>query len=83
VSKKTPDTQRMEKVFLLAIEEIERVLSRQKAITDITKTAVVTLSNYSRLKSAEIHEKALDVLLTKQRGPKLIPQKTNDGENQL
>jgi hypothetical protein len=53
----------MEVVFNLAIDEIESVLNHEKAITDVTRLAANTLSNYSRLKSTEIHDKALEIML--------------------
>ena len=34
-----------------------------KAITDVTRVAANTLSNYSRIKSTEIHDKALEIML--------------------
>jgi hypothetical protein len=55
----------MQKVFRLSIAEIEAVLSRSKAITDVTRVAANTLSNYSRIKSTEIHDKALEIMLTR------------------
>ena len=57
------DSRAMQKVFKLSIAEIEAVLSRSKAITDVTRVAANTLSNYSRIKSTEIHDKALEIML--------------------
>jgi hypothetical protein len=57
------DSMSMNRVFKLSVGEIEDVLSRKKAITDVTKVAAVTLSGYSRIKSTEIHEIALMSML--------------------
>ena len=57
------DSTKMKRVFGLAVEELENVISRKKVPTDITKIAMVTASTYSRIKSAEIHEKALEIIL--------------------
>lgn len=59
------DSSAMGKVFSLSLEEIESVLDRKKAITDVTKLASASLSNYSRIKSTEIHDKALEIMLGK------------------
>ena len=45
------DSKRMEKVFDLAITEIEAVLARKKPVTDLTRLAGASLSNYSKIKS--------------------------------
>ncbi len=57
------DSKKMSKVFLLSIAEIEEVLERKKKISDVTRVAATTLSNYARLRSAEIHDRALDVMI--------------------
>lgn len=59
------DSNAMKKVFSLSLEEIESVLDGKKAITDVTKLAACTLTNYSRVKSTEIHDKALEIMLAK------------------
>ena len=53
------DSQAMQDVFRLSLEEIRAVLSRQRKMSDVTKTAVVTLSNYTRVKATENNERAL------------------------
>jgi len=59
------DSKKMKKAFDLSVDEIEKVLDRKKPITDITKLAGVTLAAYSRVKSTEMHDKALEIMLTK------------------
>lgn len=59
------DSKAMAKVFALALKEIEIVLEGKKAITDVTKVAANTLSNYSRIKTTEIHDKALELMIAK------------------
>jgi hypothetical protein len=59
------DSKRMRKAFELSIEEIESVLQRKRAITDVTRVAANTLSNYSRVKSTEIHDKALELMVAR------------------
>jgi hypothetical protein len=61
----TADSKVMERAFKLAIQEIEEVLSRKKPITDITRVAANTVSNYSRIKSTEIHDKALELMMAR------------------
>jgi hypothetical protein len=55
-------TDQMERVFGLGIQEIENVLTGKKTITDVTRLASNTLSNYSRILSSEIHERALEFM---------------------
>lgn len=59
------ETDKMSKVFDLAVNEIEKVLSDKKAITDKTKVSVASLGVYSRLRSAEVHEEALKIMVQK------------------
>lgn len=59
------DSQLMSKAFKLAMKELEDVLDRKKPITDITKVAANTVSNYSRIKSTEIHDKALELMIAR------------------
>jgi len=59
------DTESMKAVFHLAIAEIESVLQRKKSITDVTRLAANTLSNYSRIKSSEIHNKAIELMIVR------------------
>lgn len=61
----TKDSKAMSKAFALAMKEIEDVLERKKPITDITKVAANTVSNYSRIKSTEIHDKALELMIAR------------------
>jgi len=53
------DSQSMQEVFRLSIDEIRAVLKRDRKMSDVTKTAVVTLSNYTRIKATENNERAL------------------------
>jgi len=55
----------MRKVFVLALKELEEVLERKKSITDVTRVAANTLSNYSRIKSSEVHDKALELMIAR------------------
>lgn len=59
------DSEAMKNVFHLSLGEIEKVLAGKVSITDLTKVAAGTLTNYSRIKSTEIHEKALEIMLAK------------------
>jgi hypothetical protein len=59
------DSREMKKVFRLALDEIEVVLRREKAISEVTRVAANTLSNYSRVKSTEIHDKALELMMAR------------------
>jgi len=57
------DTESMRKLFDLCVKEIEAVMDKRKTITDVTRLAANTLSNYSRLKSSEIHDKAIELMI--------------------
>lgn len=63
--KVTEDSRTMGGAFKLAMKEIEEVLERKKPITDVTKIAANTVSNYSRIKSTEIHDKALELMMAR------------------
>ena len=47
------------------MKEIEDVLDRKKSITDVTRVAANTVSNYSRIKLTEIHDKALELMIAR------------------
>jgi hypothetical protein len=66
------DTDSMQKVFELSLKEIEVVLEGNRKITDKTKLAANTLSNYSRIKSTEIHEQALRLMAQRSQNMKSI-----------
>jgi hypothetical protein len=59
------DSVAMKSVFLLSLKEIESVLKREKSITDVTKVASNSVSSYSRIKSTEIHDKALEFAMSR------------------
>jgi hypothetical protein len=61
----TEDTETWKPAFKLAAKEIEEVLSHRKLPTDLTRIASNTGSTYAKLKSAEIHDKALELLITR------------------
>ena len=61
----TEDSKTMSRAFKLAMKEIEEVLDRKKPITDITRVAANTVSNYSRIKTTEIHDKALELMIAR------------------
>lgn len=61
------DSIKMKRAFDLAVDEIENVLGRKKTITDITRLAGVTVATYSRVKSTEMHDKALEIMLSKKQ----------------
>ena len=61
----TKDSEAMEKAFSLCLKEIESVLGGERGITDLTKLAAATLGGYSRIKSTEIHDKALEIMLAR------------------
>jgi len=60
------DSKKMTKVFDLSVQEIEKVLSGKSAITDITKVASAAMATYSRVKSTEVHELALQIMMDRQ-----------------
>lgn len=59
----TKDSKAMEKAFQLSIDEITGVLEGKRTNTEITRLAANTLSNYSRIKSTETHDKALELMI--------------------
>jgi len=59
------DTEAMGDLFNLCVKEIRDVLTRKATMTDITRLAAATLSNYTRLKSTEIHDKAIELMMTR------------------
>ncbi len=68
------DSRKMKKAFDMAVDEVEAVLSRKKTITDITKLAGITIATYSRVKSTEMHDKALEIMIER-KGPLTLPEK--------
>lgn len=68
------DSDLMKKSFQLSVKELEAVLDRKKSFTDITKLAATTLNSYSKIRSTEVHEKGLEIMLMKQ-DVKQLPEK--------
>ncbi len=71
------DSKRMWTAFDLAMKEIEDVLSRKKHPTDLTRMAAAVVSSYSRIKTTEIHNKALELVIAR-KDLKAIPFKPED-----
>ena len=67
------DSEKMSKAFDLAVAELEQVLAKKKSITDVTKIAAGTVANYSRIKSTEVHELGLKLMM-KKNGIKKLPE---------
>ncbi len=65
IARITEDTETWKPAFKLAAKEIEEVLSHRKTPTDLTRIASNTGSTYARLKAAEIHDKALELLMAR------------------
>ena len=55
------DSESMRSIFLLSIKEIEETLNGKKKISDNTRLAAATLLSYSKIKTADIQEKALEI----------------------
>jgi hypothetical protein len=66
-------TNSMDKAFGLSVTEIEKVLEGKKPITDITKLAANTVSNYSKIKASEVHEMGL-ILAEQKMRQKMLPE---------
>lgn len=58
-------TDRMKKHYELSLDEIEKVLSDKKPITDKTRLAANVVSNYAKLKQSEVHDKGLEIMREK------------------
>lgn len=69
------DSERMTKAYGLAVKELEQVLDRKKPITDVTKIAAGTVANYSRIKSTEVHEMGLKLMMQKNGIKEIEPAK--------
>lgn len=67
------DSTAMQASFRLSMKEIELVLAGKKKITDLTKLAANTVSNYAKIRSTEVHDKALEIALM--RRAMRIPEK--------
>ena len=51
------------KSFSLACRELEMALEGKKPITDKTKLAAVTMGAYAKLKGAEVHRMAMEIMI--------------------
>jgi len=54
-------TEALKKIFDLSIKEIEMVLDGKKQITDVTRLAANSLTNFVKVRQIEIQEKALEL----------------------
>lgn len=66
------DSKAMGRVFELSLSEIEKVLAKEKAYTDVTKLAQATLGNYRGLRQTEVHAMALSAMMARTTRPKQI-----------
>ncbi len=57
----TVQAEKIKKTFWKSVDEILAVLERKKPNTDITKTAIVFMSNAAKIMSSEVHNRALDL----------------------
>ncbi len=53
------------KAFTLALREIETVFEGKKSVTDKTKMAAVVVNGYAKLKGAEVHRMAMEIMVRK------------------
>lgn len=51
------------KAFTLSCRELESALEGKKPITDKTKLAAVTMGGYAKLKGAEVHRMAMEIMI--------------------
>jgi hypothetical protein len=54
-------TETLKNIFELSVKEIESVLNGSKQITDITRLAANSLTNFVKLRASELQEKALQL----------------------
>jgi hypothetical protein len=69
-------TDALKKIFDLSVKEIEAVLDGKKQITDMTRLAANSLTNFVRMRHIEIQEKALE--LETRRFQKLLPKQKEE-----
>ena len=55
----------MDKSFRLALRELELTLGGERSITDRTKLAAVTVGAFAKLKGAEVHRMAVEIMVRK------------------
>lgn len=77
LEKTSEDSRAMKESFKLAMKEIEAVLGKKRSITDLTKLAANTVSNYAKIRSTEVHDKALEVMLLRRGMKKPQPAVTD------
>ena len=53
------------KVWTLSLKEMEQALDGKKPITDKTKLASVAMGIYAKLKGAEVHRIAVEIMMRK------------------
>lgn len=58
-------SEKMEKVFNLAIVELEKILDGKKAVTDLSKIAATSMGVYTKLVSTELHSHVLKFAIMK------------------
>lgn len=59
------DSKEAHKVWVLSLKELEQALDGKKAITDKTKMASVAMGIYAKLKGAEVHRIAVEIMMRK------------------
>ena len=68
------DSEALRPAFLLAAKHLESYLDGKTAGSDKIKVAAITVNGYAKVRSTEIHDKALEIMMAK-RGPLEITDK--------
>jgi hypothetical protein len=59
------DNEKIKKALNLSLDEIIHVLENKQKITDRTKMATATFMGYTRLRSTQVHQRALEVAVAR------------------
>jgi hypothetical protein len=66
-------SERVKGTFWASLKEVRDTVTRKRKPTDVTKTALVFIGVASRIYSAEVHERAIDLLREKwDKNPELM-----------
>lgn len=60
------------KSFKAACRELEAALEGKKSITDKTKLAAITVGGYAKLKGAEVHRMAVEIMVRRRALPETL-----------
>jgi hypothetical protein len=63
------DSKAMRPAFLKAVKDLEAVFERKAPVTDLARDELCFVGAYAKVKTTEIHSRALEIAIGRKLGP--------------